>query len=372
LNAYTSTLFGGALMIRRFLVALLLTGCGVALNPAQLTSSRLVDRKLGFGVTEGSIGYERSFADALDAGLEFLELPQQWDEVEKQPGQFESPFVNMANTVYPPHNVSIVLSMNPIDTTALRVPSYLSEADWESSERIEAFCRWFDWTMAQLPDTSVFAMSIGNEVDGWLAQHPEQTEGYAKFFTEVRKHIRKTHPEMIVGCKTTFSGRSGLSDRLLNQMDQSADAIMLTYYPLDSGFKTRPPDEVASDFDVMIQFASGKPVYILEAGYPSGVDCDSSPERQAAFIDALFEAWDARLENIPLINFIWTCDLSDSEVDSMVQYYGVGEPAFRAYLATLGLRHNDGINKPAFERLRDHVQSRSRVLQTKNFMQMHE
>ena len=59
------------------------------------------DRKLGFGVTEGNIGYELAFASAKNAGIQFIELPQQWDEIETEQGSYTSPFVAMANEVYP-------------------------------------------------------------------------------------------------------------------------------------------------------------------------------------------------------------------------------------------------------------------------------
>ncbi len=49
----------------------------------------MADRKLGFGVTEGSIGYELAFASAKNAGIQFIELPQQWDEVETAPRFFK-------------------------------------------------------------------------------------------------------------------------------------------------------------------------------------------------------------------------------------------------------------------------------------------
>lgn len=64
--------------------AMACTGCNSkSVDP---TVGTMPDRKLGFGVTEGSIGYELAFASARDAGMQFIELPQQWDEFEIRRG----------------------------------------------------------------------------------------------------------------------------------------------------------------------------------------------------------------------------------------------------------------------------------------------
>lgn len=83
---------------------------------------------------------------------------------------------------------------------------------------------------------------------------------------------------------------------------------MLTYYPLDETFQVRPPSSIESDFIEMIEAAASKPVHLLEAGYPSGSVCGSSLDQQAAFVDAMFAAWDKHVEAVPVINFVWTSE----------------------------------------------------------------
>lgn len=320
---------------------------------------KMKDRKLGFGVTEGNIGYELSFAAAKHAGLQFIELPQQWDEVARADGTFDSEFAVMANEVYPALDTSLVLSLNPIDTTANRLPAYLQGEPWDSLKVIDAFNAWFDWTVAQLPDATIEAVSVGNEVDAYLSANTDEMEAYKRFFEAVRDHIRSTH-DVPVGCKMTFGGRTGELSEALAKIDQSADALMLTYYPLDDQFRVRSPKIVPGDIAKMLSFANDRPVFILETGYPSGSECGSSLESQAEFIDELFAAWDRNADQVPLINLVWTCDMPTEQVTTMVKYYGVESDAFQGYLATLGLRSVSGENKPAFERVRYHVGERSK------------
>ncbi|MCC9603129.1 glycosyl hydrolase 53 family protein [Stieleria sp. JC731] len=334
-----------------------LVGCGEEASPIGEPVGRMTDRKLGFGITEGNIGYELAFASAKNAGIQFIELPQQWDEVELADGDYQSQFVAMANEVYPQLETSLVLSMNPIDTAANRVPKHLLDADWDSHERIDAFNRWFDWTIAQLSDAQIVAVSVGNEVDAYFTSHPDEIEAYARFYEQVAGHIREQIPNAVVGCKMTFPGRTGSIESALASIDSHSDAIMLTYYPLNDQFQVRDPSEVSRDFEKMVSLTD-QPVYLLETGYPSGAKCQSSQARQAEFVDALFEAWDKQVNEVPVVNLVWTCDLPKSQVDSMVQYYAVQQLAYREYLQTLGLRTADGTNKAAFERVRENVRER--------------
>ena len=301
-----------------------------------------------------------SFVAAKNAGIQFVELAQQWDEIETANGEYNSPFASIANKVYPPLDTAVVLSMNPIDTMANRVPKHLESFDWDSEQRVQGFIRWFDWTCDQLSDVEILAVSVGNEIDAYLTGHPDEMDAYARFFQQVATHIRKRYPDAFVGSKFTFSGRTGeLNDRFA-KIDSQADAIMLTYYPLDDQFHVRMPGTVAKDFETMLQLSEDRPILLLETGYPSGTACNSTEKRQAEFVDQLFAAWDRHLDRIPMVNLVWTCDLPKSEVDAMVNYYGIQQPGFRTYLSTLGLRTASGRDKLAFKQVRKLVRKRAK------------
>ena len=55
------------------------------------------DRLLGLGINEGSIGFEKSFAAAREAGMQFVELSSQWDDIQPKPGEFTNQWLDVAN-----------------------------------------------------------------------------------------------------------------------------------------------------------------------------------------------------------------------------------------------------------------------------------
>ena len=83
------------------------------------------DRLLGLGINEGSIGFEKALSAARDAGLQFVDLPSQWDDIETKPGEFTNQWLDIANAYYPAIGIRLVISLNPIDTNKLRLPADL-------------------------------------------------------------------------------------------------------------------------------------------------------------------------------------------------------------------------------------------------------
>lgn len=102
----------------------------------------------------------------------------------------------------------------------------------------------------------------------------------------------------------------------------------------------------------MVAMAAGKPVYLSELGYPSG-GCGSSEAGQRDFIEAAFAAWAQNADSIPLVTLVWLHDISEEQLATYTDYYGIGDDCFARYLGTLGLRGHDGTDKPAFEWLRE-------------------
>jgi hypothetical protein len=87
----------------------------------------------------------------------------------------------------------------------------------------------------------------------------------------------------------------------------------------------------------------------LEAGYPSSPKLESSEAQQADFVRQAFRAWDAQAGRVALLNFTWLTDAPQASVEGWTDYYGLDDPRFAAFLATLGLRADDGRAKPALE-----------------------
>jgi hypothetical protein len=146
-----------------------------------------------------------------------------------------------------------------------------------------------------------------------------------------------------------FSGARAYQKQLRPIWNES-DAVMITYYPIKSDFTVEPPAVVKDDFRKMAELAPDKPVFLLEAGYPSSKTCKSTESMQAEFVHQVFQAWDAHSKAIRLISFSVLTDLSPEMMQKYQRYYGVRGAAFGEFLRTLGICTwpGKGSVKPAY------------------------
>ena len=111
----------------------------------------------------------------------------------------------------------------------------------------------------------------------------------------------------------------------------------------------RPADVVPGDLAALVSLYPDRPIGVLEAGFPSSPKLESSEAQQAEFVRQAFRAWDAQAGRVALLNFTWLTDVPQASVEAWMDYYGMDEARFAAFLATLGLRAADGRAKPALE-----------------------
>ena len=319
----------------------------VALLAEGLEPQPMGERALGLGLTEGQVGFDRSFAIAQDLGVSVVELAQQWDEVDQGDGQLRSPILMAANKAFAQPQMSVVLSLNPIDTNRSRRPLRFAQHRFSDPACVVSFCSFVDFVVASLPDCRIKAIAIGNEIDAYLGEDQEGWQDYAKFLAAIRRHVKTKHQVAVCGAKMTWQASEALSKLVLAQ----SDALMMTYYPLDKHFQVRGQEHWQNDIQGLIARAEQKPLYLMEIGFPSSVLNNSSEHQQAEFIKNIFAIWDKHAATIPYLNIVWLHDLPPKQVDQLVQYYQGANKSFRSFLESLGLRCVDGKAKLGFKQL---------------------
>ena len=310
------------------------------------------DRLIGHGITEGAIGFGNAFALARDAGLEFIELPFAWDAVETASGTYGNKNLQIANVFFPAQGIKVFLTVNPIDTNNLRMPGDLKHKAFDDPEVIERYNRLIDYVFAQIPNLELIGFGIGNEIDAYLANDPSRWRQYQKFYESTRQYVKSKRPGLKVGTKAMMYGYIFNHTTALINMNRHSDLIMVTYYPLKDGFRLREPSVVHEHLKRLTTLYEGRPISMLEAGYPSSSYLKSSQKKQAAFIRELFTAWDHHRAQIRHINFMWLHDVSDAKLTEFETYYGFSSKAFIEFLATLGLRTYEGEGKLAYKELK--------------------
>ena len=311
------------------------------------------DRTLSVKVNLGEEGdFDRAFLEALEVGSETQIIPQDWNELETAPGQFEpaTDFLAIANGYYRARTTPVHLSLRPVHTNRKVVPADLMDRPMDDPEVIRRFGRLLDWVASKVPDLEVTTLVIGSEVDVHAWGDSAKWEAWTRFYAASAAHARKAFPGTRIACETTHAALLGPDLERARRLHRHGDVVGVSYYPMARGLEAvRPPGSIHADLDAIVAAIPARPVVFYQIGYPSSPELGSSPARQAAFVEEAFRAWDRHAGRVPMMAFQWMHEAPGPGLDHFAGYYGNHTPAFRAFLGSLGLRSWSGRPKPAWE-----------------------
>jgi hypothetical protein len=273
-----------------------------------------------------------------------------WDsKLEPSAGRFDFKEVSdgisyLGNT----RGMTLHVTIRVLNTTARETPPDLVKVTFDSRQMKDRFHALFDALVPHL-NQHVTYLSIGNEVDVYLAMHNEWA-AYKDFYDDAAAYVHKTAPWIKVGVTCTFDGASRTAAREVSALNASSDVYVITYYPLKPDFSVREPDAPLTDFPTMMKLAGNKPLVLQEVGYPTSPVLASSEQKQADFVANVYAAWRANAGQIPFLNFLALHDFTPQMCDDLAKYYGLRfNKNFYEYLCTLGLRKVDGTPKPGWK-----------------------
>lgn len=317
------------------------------------------DRYISIALNETpSQKFDKAIKKGQEIGIQVATLPIPWDEVERAPGKYHNDLLKIANDFYSKAGIELAIELNPIDTNNLRTPVDLQKKAFDDPEVIKRYQKALDWVLKKLPAVKIFSLSIGNEVDGILAQDETKWRQYTNFYKAVSDYARQKKPGLKVGCKVMARGMLEKAIEQAKQLNASSDVIMITHYPLTEEFKVMNPDTIARTMGDVSRIYRDKPIYFMELGYPSSTVIGSSEEKQAEFIVETFKAWDQQKAHVKFICFVWLYDRPKKELSLFRKYYKLNNPNFLQYLASLGLCDYRGKEKMAFKILKEESKGR--------------
>lgn len=297
--------------------------------------------------------FDQVLVMARELGVESIRLSVYWDDIEREPGVYDPDpnWLAIANQYYAAQDISISLTISVLDTTEVRIPSYLGRKPLSDPETILRFKDLLDYVRTQLTEVDFIYLAIGNEIDGVLGSDLSAWQDYQVFYEQTAEYARNIWPDLPISTKVTFDGLTGPMVDAARKMYQYSDTLMTTYYPLNGDFSVQDPDIIHQDFQELTDLFPEKMILITEIGYPTSSENNSSPQKQAEFIHHMFQAWDENKDQISVLSYSWLSDLSSNSVQDLGSYYGLNDQGFSEFLRTLGLRTypGPGENKIGYE-----------------------
>jgi hypothetical protein len=302
--------------------------------------------------------YQRSLRMARDSGVQVTHFYFEWDSIETAPGVYDwtvPDYIVEANYLEG-FEMSIVLKT--IHTTVRgSIPADVRELPFDDPrfiDRLTAFAVAF----ADRYAGRVHYLWIGNEVNDYFAAHRGEIDAYAKAFDHAREAVRARHPDLPVGITFAYHDAETLDTLDVVETLNRGDAIAYTLYLYNDGFSfTRDPAELGGYLDRMLALAGDTPVAIVETGWNTAPELDSSEEKQAEYIQQIFVELAERSDQIQFLTWFMLHDWTRDECYEQGRTFfppGVELEAdemetFAIFLCDLGLRRSDGTPKLGWE-----------------------
>jgi len=335
-----------------------IASCGIA--NAQITPpNNIIGVDVSTYPQNPSFNYDACFALGADLGMGGLGLFQNWTAIETAPNVFNMTIFDIANYYYPLHSMPIDLTITPIHTNNLEVPSDLITTTFDSPILINRFKTLLDSIKVHIPNVVLASLVIGSEHDVYLGTNAAKWAQYTTFYNSVSTYAKTLWPELKVATELTFSGITTYSS-YAKTLNTNSDYIGVSYYPLNNDFTVKPVSTIPTDFSTLVGLYPSKQIIFYQYGYPSSSSCNSSEVLQAQFISQTFTTWDTYASQVKKIDFTWLHDLDAAAVNFYGTYYGLTNTIFLEYLHTLGLRtwNGNGTDKAAFTELKCQAKQR--------------
>ncbi|HWD41597.1 MAG TPA: hypothetical protein VG944_22330, partial [Fimbriimonas sp.] len=203
----------------------------------------------------GADAFIGAMRQQIRLGLDGNALSLKWDEFETQNGKPLDDGLGAATLM----GQKVLLTIATIDTVHRRLPADLATTKWDDPKMERRFDKFLETIAPKLRD-NVQWVSLGNEVNLYLASHADETAGYLKFLAHERDTLHQLIPNMAVGVTVT-DGDGIKAPELVKTLQAGMDVVVFTFYPLN-GMQVLPPTDVPQHFRFMTGIAQDRPLLL--------------------------------------------------------------------------------------------------------------
>lgn len=289
-------------------------------------------------------------ARATDAGAKGAVLSFGWSALERAEGEYT--FGELREAVEWNTGRELLLGIQLINMSAREFPPDLAGLPIDDPRIARRLHMLLD-ALAPLLRKRVAYLSLGNEVDWYLALHADEWEGLTSLLAKARKHAKKLAPGLL--CGTTVTEGATKLDRYASLVG-NADVHFVNYYGGTEGSQlaVHKPQDTYRRLGELLQRLDERPLVLQELGYPASSLLGSSDDDQAHFVREAMRFWRDHQDRIPFANWFLLYDFPESFAAMQADQLGVGaqDESFLGFLTSLGLHRIDGTERPAWEALK--------------------
>jgi hypothetical protein len=255
---------------------------------------------------------------------------------------------------------TLLVSLLTVDGVTDKRPSALKTIAWDHPTTIASMHSLLDTLLENL-GTELRYLSLGNEVDRYVAAQPGQAAAFLAFaadaisYANTRAKVLPAHESLQT--TVTWSHSSWTTGALPSPsaapLLAASEVVMVSYAPMDDQLHAASSDVAHGDLPAMLKAIDGKPLVLASVSYPSSSLIGATEDAQAHFIDLLLLEVTAHRASVP---FVAVNALHDPEPEACLARAASmgheGSAELYAWWCSTGLRTRDGEPKKAFDTFR--------------------
>lgn len=294
-----------------------------------------------------------------DLSLQTTTLHLSWGSIETEPGKFDFGKLEHSQGIRRELGDDMPLPVWFVFPVHMNhrgeIPQDLYEVALDSDEMIDRWERFVAETAPRAKwDEDGALVVIGNEIDIFCDNHPQEREAVTTFLDKAAQIVAKHAPNAKPINTCTYDGFDKPNgEQLIRELNRNTGVASYTWYDLSPAMTVNnPPTPIGESLDRMVALSDGKPVLLQEISMPTGPGCLGDEALQEKRVHELFDALEARNRD-QVIAAIWLT-IIDWPRSLMTEYVGqqfgaelVENAAFFDFITTLGMVREDGTPKPA-------------------------
>ena len=296
-----------------------------------------------------------AIGDVIDARLTVIASGSRAVVVRRSPAELTSASawlqLQTEAAAYGKNGIVVNFVFAVVDGNARGLEAAFSGLAWNDSTILKAMYARIDQIMERLGGTAPYFL-FGRDVDVFLAAHPNERQAFEAFLLELVGYVR-THslapPNMRVGVGFSFAGATA-PDPSWSKLLAASDIAACSYLPGLGSDNAGLASNIATDADVLVASAQGKPIVIEALGYPSSDVVGGSDGKQALFLETFFTALGPRRAGFAFVNIEELHDLAPGRCAERAMFQGQAvDGLWATYACSLGLFAPDGQPKPSWQ-----------------------
>ncbi len=278
----------------------LVGGCSLEAGPLASPQQAGV-RVFGLEVSERpGLDLAEQLGIARSAGARAVPLTIRWSAAERDRGALDLSRWEDALRLARARGHTVLLNVSTFDRNDRLFPRDLMDRPLDDPRVLARFGAFVD-AVLDVAGREVAYVSFADDFDAHLQRHPLDRDAWGALETFVQAGIdplRERRPEISTGI--ILAAPLDPSTPIEGLVARS-DVIFADYAFSQRDHEGGPFDHVAAEIDALVRAADAKPLIVREASYPTDAEHAGTALGQAQFVHALFEAWDAHRDRIPVV-----------------------------------------------------------------------